>query len=153
MIDRKSTSGYVYSLGSGVISWSSKKQEVVALSSSEAEYVAATSAACQAVWLRRILADFLEKQVSSTDILCDNEATIKMTKNPAFHSRTKHIVIRYHFIRDLVAREEIFLKHCGTKEQVANVLTKPLIYTTVNAVVLHRGQLFLRNNQPLIHLA
>ncbi|GKE45824.1 hypothetical protein Tco_1473108 [Tanacetum coccineum] len=124
--DGKSTSGHMFSLGSGAISWSSKKQEVVALSSGEAEYIAVTSAACQAVWLRRLLNDLHKEQQGSTIILCDNKATIAMTKNPAFHNRTKHIDIRYHFIRTLAAKGEIVLKYCGTKEQVADVLTKSI---------------------------
>ncbi|GJR77080.1 retrovirus-related pol polyprotein from transposon TNT 1-94 [Tanacetum coccineum] len=105
--DGKSTSGHMFSLGSGAISWSSKKQEVVALSSGEAEYIAVTSAACQAVWLRRLLNDLHKEQQGSTIILCDNKATIAMTKNPAFHNRTKHIDIRYHFIRTLAAKVKL----------------------------------------------
>ncbi|XP_020272454.1 uncharacterized protein LOC109847633 [Asparagus officinalis] len=103
----KSTSGHVFSLGSGVISWSSKKQEIVTLSSSEAEYVAATAAVCQAIWLRRLLTDFYQIQEGATQVFCDNRATISMARNPAFHSRTKHIDIRYHFIRNLVVEGTI----------------------------------------------
>ena len=124
--DGTSTSGHLFSLGSGAISWSSKKQEVVALSSGEAEYIVVTLAVCQAVWLRRLLSDLHKEQQGSTLIFCDNKATIAMTKNPAFHNRTKHIDIRYHFIRSLAARGEIVLKFCGTKEQVADVLTKSI---------------------------
>ncbi|KAK9675641.1 hypothetical protein RND81_11G020800 [Saponaria officinalis] len=124
--ERKSTSGHTFSLGSGAISWSSKKQEVVALSSSEAEYIVVTAAACQAVWLRRLLRDFLQVQNGATELFCDNKSTISMTKNPAFHSRTKHIDIRYHFIRSLVSSDDIVLKYCNTNEQVADILTKPL---------------------------
>lgn len=101
--DRKSTSGFLFNLGSGAISWSSKKQEVVALSTSEAEYIAATLAACQAVWLRRLVADCDQKQADATEIFCDNRSAIAMSKKPAFHSRTKHIDIRYHYIRSLVS--------------------------------------------------
>lgn len=124
--DRKSTSASVFSLGSGAVTWSSKKQATTALSSTEAEYVAATSAACQAIWVRRILADLHQQQEDATDIFCDNKATIAMTKNPAFHGRTKHIDIRLHFIRDLVANKEIELTYCSTHEQVADVMTKSL---------------------------
>jgi hypothetical protein len=124
--DRRSVSANVFTLGSGVITWSSKKQTIAALSTSEAEYVAATSAACQAIWLRRVLADLQQKQKGATKIFCDNKATISMTKNPTFHSRTKHIDIRYHFIRDLVAKEEISLEYCSTQGQLADVLTKAL---------------------------
>lgn len=130
--DRRSTSGHVFSLGSGAISWSSKKQEVLALSSSEAEYIAAASAACQTVWLRRLLTDLDNAEQEATTVFCDNKATITMTKNPAFHSRTKHIDIRYHFIRSLVAKGEIALKFCGTKEQAADILTKSLLQAKHN---------------------
>ena len=108
--DRRSTSGYVFQLGSKSISWSSKKQATVALSSSEAEYVSATSAACEAVWLRRILKDLQQKTEDTTTIYCENISAIAMTKNPVFHSRTKHIEIRHHFIRELVEKQEIELQ-------------------------------------------
>lgn len=124
--NRGSTSENVFSLGSGAISWSSKKQDTVALSSLEAEYMAATSAGCQAVWLRKLLVDLQQEQIGPTEIWCDNKAAIAMTKNPAFHSRTKHIDIRYHFIRDLVVGGILSLKFCGTNDQVADVLTKSL---------------------------
>ena len=105
--DRKSTSGYAHSLGSGVISWASKTQQTIALSSSEAEYMATTSAACETVWLRRILANLKEQQDEATIMLCDNKSTIVMTKSPVFHVRTKHIEIFHHFIHELVARKKI----------------------------------------------
>ncbi|KAL3537425.1 hypothetical protein ACH5RR_000791 [Cinchona calisaya] len=107
--DRKNTSGHVFSLGSGAITGSSKKQATMALSSSEAEYVVATSSSCQCIWLRRILADLHQKQEKATEIFCDNKSTIAMTKNPAFHGRTKHIDICFHFIHELVAKGEIIL--------------------------------------------
>jgi len=124
--DRRSVSANVFTLGSGAVTWSSKKQATATLSTSETEYIAATSAACQAVWLRRVLADLQQVQKGATEIFCDNKATISMTKNPTFHSRTKHIDIRYHFIRDLVAKEEILLEYCKTQDQLADVLTKAL---------------------------
>ncbi|KAG7576575.1 Ribonuclease H-like superfamily [Arabidopsis thaliana x Arabidopsis arenosa] len=124
--DRKSTSGYVFNLGSGAICWSSKKQNVTALSSSEAKYTAATAAACQAVWLRRILEDVKQEQTKATTIFCDNKSTIAMTKNPAYHGRTKHISIKVHFIRDLVNEGSVGLEYCSTNEQSADVLTKAL---------------------------
>ncbi|KAM3327408.1 hypothetical protein P3S67_002534 [Capsicum chacoense] len=124
--DRKSSSGYVFSLGSYVISWNSKKQQIVALPSSEAEYISATASSCQEVWLKRLLADVFQEQATATEIFCNNKETIAVTKNMAFHSRIKHIDIRYRFIRDLVASGSIVLKHCGTNEQVADILTKAL---------------------------
>ncbi|XP_074314354.1 secreted RxLR effector protein 161-like [Silene latifolia] len=130
--DRKSTSGYVFTLGSGAISWSSKKQETVALSSSEAEYAAISSATCQAIWLRRLLKGLLHEQKSPTIIYCDNKAAISLTKNAVFHSRTKHIDIRHHFIRDMVAKGMIELKFCGTNQQIADILTKSLSIAKVD---------------------
>ncbi|KAF2317452.1 hypothetical protein GH714_022406 [Hevea brasiliensis] len=112
--------------GSGVITWSSKKQATVALSTSEAEYIVATSAACQTIWLRRLLVNLQQEQKGATEIFCDNKTTISMTKNPTFHSRTKHIELRHYFIRDLVAKEEIALKYRSTNEQLADILTKAL---------------------------
>ncbi|XP_038704708.1 uncharacterized mitochondrial protein AtMg00810-like [Tripterygium wilfordii] len=115
--DRKSTSGNIFKLGSGAVTWSSKKQAMTALSSTEAEYVAATSSVCQAIWLRRLLADLHQEQTGATQIFCDNKSTIAMAKNPAFHDRMKHIDIRYHFIREQVATGIIALKFCNTHEQ------------------------------------
>jgi len=114
--NRQSTSGYVFNLGSGVISWCSKKQEVVALSTSEAEYIAATAATCQVIWLRRLLSDLKQKQSGATKIFGDNRSSIAMTKNPTFHSRSKHIDIRYHFIQTCVSSGQIVLKAYDTIE-------------------------------------
>lgn len=122
--DRKSTSGYVFFLGTKPISWSSRKQKTVALSSAEAEYVSASDAACEAIWLRRILNDVEQVEKGPTTILCDNMSAIAMTKNPVFHSRTKHIELRHHFIRDLVQDGEVSLKFINTNEQVADIFTK-----------------------------
>ena len=122
--DRKSTSGYIFCLGSNVIAWNSKKQKTVALSSAEAEYIAATDAACEAIWLRRLLSD-LQQKIEEPIVICyDNMSTIAMTKNPVFHARTKHIELRHHFIRDLVSEGEIQLEFISTNDQPADVLTK-----------------------------
>ncbi|KAF2293641.1 hypothetical protein GH714_003632 [Hevea brasiliensis] len=87
--DRKSTTGYAFSLGSCVICWNSKKQPSTALSSSESEYMAVTLAACQAIGLRRIMEDMKLTQVEATTVYCDNQSTIAMAKNPVYHSRTR----------------------------------------------------------------
>ena len=124
--DRRSTTGYVFNLGSGAIAWSSKKQPSTALSSSEAEYTAVTSTACQAVWLRRILEDMKQHQPEATIIHCDNQSTIAMTKNPMYHNRTRHIDTRHHFIRELVSKGSIKILYCATNEQLADIFTKPV---------------------------
>ncbi|KAD3337683.1 hypothetical protein E3N88_33203 [Mikania micrantha] len=122
--DRKSVSANVFMLGNCAISWSSRKQSTVALSSSEAEYIAATAAACQGVWLRRILEDLGCDQELPTTIFCDNKSAINLSRNPIMHSRSKHIELKHHFIRDLVKQNVIQLEFCGTNEQLADMLTK-----------------------------
>jgi hypothetical protein len=123
---RKSTSGYAFHLGSGVVSRSSKKQPVVALSTAEAEYIAAASCAIQAVWLRRILEVMHQKQETPTKIFCDNMSAIALCKNPVFHERSKHIDIRYHKIRELIAKKEVEIDYCHTDDQSADIFTKTL---------------------------
>lgn len=122
--DMKSTSGYAFSLGSGMFSWASKKQATVAQSTAEAEYVAAAEATSQAIWLRRILEDMGEKQDKPTKINYDNKSAIAMAKNLVHHNRTKHITIKYHFIREAEATKGIKLDYCGIKDQIADIFTK-----------------------------
>ncbi|KAH9752994.1 hypothetical protein KPL71_014922 [Citrus sinensis] len=124
--NRKSTSGYLFCLGTNVISWSSRKQKSVALSSAEAEYIAATESACEAVWLRRILKDLQFNQDAATTIYCDNMSAIALTKNPVFHAKSKHIELRYHYIRDLVNKGEVNMEFISTNEQPADFLTKAI---------------------------
>ncbi|GKU89829.1 hypothetical protein SLEP1_g3916 [Rubroshorea leprosula] len=95
--DRKSTSGFVFMLGFGAISWSSKKQPIVTLSTTEAEYVVATSCACQAIWLRRIMEELELNQHEATSIYCDNSSAIKLSKNPVLHGSSNHIHVRIQF--------------------------------------------------------
>jgi len=113
-------------MGSGAISWASKKQPIVALSTAETEYVAATAAACQVIWMRRMLRSLFQEQAKGTVICCDNSSAIALSKNVVFHKRTKHIDTKFHYIRELVNNGEIVLKHCRTQEQVADILTKSL---------------------------
>ena len=124
--DRKNTSGYVFMLSSGAVSWSSKKQPVVTLSTTEAEFIAAASSACQAVWLRRILQQLNHEPRKSTTIYCDNSSTIKLSKNPVLHGRNKHIDVRFHFLQELTKDEVVELIQCSSQEQVADIMTKPL---------------------------
>ncbi|KAK4398434.1 Retrovirus-related Pol polyprotein from transposon TNT 1-94 [Sesamum angolense] len=105
--------------------WASKKQTTVAQSSAEAEYIAAAATSNQAIWLRRILEDIGDKQEEPT-IYCDNKSAIAITKNPVQHSRTKHIDIKYHSLREATTRGEIELKYCSTEEQLADIFTKAL---------------------------
>ena len=124
MDDRKSTSGNCFSSGSGLITWSSRKQSIVALSSTEAEYVAINSAGTQALWLRNFLEEIGEKKIQPTMIYCDNVSAIKLAKNPIHHSRKNNFDMKYHFIRDLVQKKDVELKHINTKHQLAYIFTK-----------------------------
>nr|GEW34838.1 retrovirus-related Pol polyprotein from transposon TNT 1-94 [Tanacetum cinerariifolium] len=126
MDDMRSTSGNCFILGIAAISWSSKKQTLVALSSTETEYVAAAAASCQVVWLRRILSDLGHEQVHPTSIKRDNKSAVMLARNPILHNRTKHIEIKHHFIREIIVKEEICLEECRSDEQIADVLTKSL---------------------------
>jgi hypothetical protein len=126
---RRSTSGYVFSVGSAVISWSSKLQTTVALSSCEAEYIGQTNATKEAIWLQRLLNEIQPEaanKAQATIIYCDNQGAIALAKNPQFHARTKHIDIQHHFVRDKVSEGVIELQYIETESQVADGLTKPL---------------------------
>jgi hypothetical protein len=124
--DRKSTSGCCFSLGSGMISRFSRKQTNVALSTTKAEYMVACLACTEAVWLRKLLSRLFDIELDATSICCDNQSCIKLSVNPMFNDKSKHIGIKYHFIRDVVEKGAVKLHYVATNEQVADVLTKPL---------------------------
>ena len=124
-IDRKSTSGTCQFLGYSLVSWSSKKQNSVALSTAEAEYVAIGNCCCQLLWMKQQLEDYGLK-FTKMPIYCDNTSAINLSKNPIQHSRTKHIEIRHHFLRDHVQKEDISIEYVHTDDQLADIFTKPL---------------------------
>ncbi len=124
--DHKSTSGYVFTLGGSAISWSSKKQPTVALSSTEAKYIMGTHAAKEATWLRLLLSELGQDMSSPTTLHVDNQSAIAIAWNPEFHDRTKHIDIHYHYIRQVIDDGTVCLVYTPTQEQVADVLTKGL---------------------------
>jgi hypothetical protein len=99
-VDRKSTSRCCFRLGSTVVSWFSWKDKLVALSSTKTEYMATSQASCEAIWLHKLLVGLFGHELRPTIIHCDNQSCIKLSENPIFHDRSKHIEIRYHFIRD-----------------------------------------------------
>jgi hypothetical protein len=107
------------------VSWSSKKQNSVALSIAEAEYVAAGACCAQLLWMKQTLKDY-ECHFSHIPLLCDNESAIKLANNLISHSRTKHIDIRHHFLRDHEAKGDIVLSHVSTDKQLADIFTKPI---------------------------
>jgi len=128
-VDRKSTSGGCHLLGRSLVSWSSKKQNSVALSTAEAEYIAAGACCAQILYMKQTLLDFGVK-LDRIPLLCDNESAVKIAKNPVQHSRTKHIDIRHHFLRDHEAKGDISLQGVRSEEQLADIFTKPLDEST-----------------------
>jgi hypothetical protein len=124
-INRKSTSGTCQFLGRSLVSWASKKQNSVALSTAEAEYIAAGQCCAQLLWMRQTLRDYGYKLTKVT-LLCDNESAIRMADNLVEHNRTKHIAIQYHFLRDHQQKGDIEIAYINTKDQLADIFTKPL---------------------------
>ena len=124
--DWKSTSGHIFFFGGMAVSWSYQKQSIVALSSCEAEYIAATSATCQAVWMNRLIGELMSNEATKVKLLVDNQSAITLSKNPVHHNRTKHIDTRYHFIRQCVEDRKIEIAFVRTEDQLADMFTKAL---------------------------
>ncbi|KAJ9566813.1 hypothetical protein OSB04_002779 [Centaurea solstitialis] len=137
-LDRKSTSGHVQFLGDKLVSWGSKKQHCVSTSTAEAEYVAAASCCSQVLWMRTQLRDY-GYNFNHIPIYCDSKSAIAITCNPVQHTRTKHIDIRYHFIKDHVERGTIELYFVNTEYQLADLFTKPLDEKRFNFLISKLG--------------
>jgi len=128
-VDRRSTSGGCHLLGCSLVSWSSKKQNSVALSTAEAEYIAAGACCAQILYMKQSLLDY-GVVLYRIPLLCDNESVVKIANNPVQHSRTKHIDIHHHFLRDHMARNDITLCGVRSEDQLADIFTKPLDEST-----------------------
>ncbi|KAL0451880.1 UNVERIFIED_CONTAM: Retrovirus-related Pol polyprotein from transposon TNT 1-94 [Sesamum latifolium] len=129
--DRRSTTGYVFTLGGGPICWKSTVQSIVALSTTEAEYMAVAEAAKEALWLNGLAKD-LGVEHGGVQLHCDSQSAIYLAKNQMYHARTKHIDVRYHKIRELIASGDIMLRKVHTSENAADMLTKPLTVDKFN---------------------
>jgi hypothetical protein len=105
----------------------SKKQSSVSLSTAEAEYIVVATCCTQVLWMKQTLTDIQVEYYEPISIYCDNTSAISISKNPVMHSKTKHIPIKYHFLREHVTEENIRVENVGTKEQVADIFTKPLL--------------------------
>jgi hypothetical protein len=136
-LDRKTTSGTCQFLGSSLVSWSSRKQSSVAQSTTEAEYVAAASCCSQLLWITYTMSDFVE-EYTHVPLQCDNTSAISVAKNLVLHSKTKHIEVRYNFLRHNVEKGNIALIHVPTHDLLADIFTKPLDQTTFSHL---RGEL------------
>ncbi|XP_042755647.1 secreted RxLR effector protein 161-like [Lactuca sativa] len=129
VVDRKSTGGMAFYVNESLVTWASQKQKVVALSSCEAEFIAATMSACQGIWLRRLVTELTKQRVPPVTLFVDNQSALNLMRNPVFHGRSKHIDIRYHFIRDCVESGEITVSYVCSNKQKADVLTKAMAKT------------------------
>jgi hypothetical protein len=125
LVDRKSTSGACQFLERSLVSWSSKKQNSIVLSTAEAEYIVVGSCCTQILYLKQSLVDYNIK-LGSVPLLCNNESVVKIAKNPVLHSRTKHIDIRHHFLCEKEANGDIALQNIRSEEQSVDIFTKPL---------------------------
>ncbi|GJR71625.1 retrovirus-related pol polyprotein from transposon TNT 1-94 [Tanacetum coccineum] len=139
-VDRKSTSGICTFVGCCLTSWFSKKQTALAISTTEAEYVSAGKACQQALWMKQALIDY-DVRLDDVPIMCDNKGAIDLSKNPVQHSRTKHIEIRHHFLRDNVQKGHISIKKVPSVDNIADILTKPLKRESFNYLRLGLGMM------------
>lgn len=128
--DRKPISGYAFKVYGSLVSWSTRKQSTVSKSSTEVDYVALSNAASEAVWIREILKDIGVKIISPTTIYEDNQSTIKIAEDDGEPKRLKHIDVKHHYIRELIALETIKLDYVTSKEQMADIFTKGLTANT-----------------------
>jgi hypothetical protein len=124
--DRRAILGYAFLIDGGAISWSSKRQEIVSLSTTESEYVAVTHGSKEAVWLQSLLSHVFGPFKDPTTLFSDNQSAIALTRDHQYHARTKHIDVRYHWIRWVVEQGTIQLVYCPTDDMVADALTKAL---------------------------
>ncbi|GJR85102.1 hypothetical protein Tco_0209113 [Tanacetum coccineum] len=139
-VDRKSTNGVYTFMGCCLTSWFSKKQTALAISTTEAEYVSAGKACQQALWMKHDLIDY-GVRLDDIPIICDNKGAIDLSKNPVQHSRTKHIEIRHHFLRDNVQKGNISIEKVSSEDNIANILTKPLKREPFNYLRLGLGMM------------
>ena len=127
--DRRSYTGFVFKLANSAISWESRKQRTVALSSTEAEYMALTEAAKETTYLRCFLKEvgILSSDAKPTNVFCDNQGAQELMRNPVHHARSKHIDIRHHYVREVFEKGDLEVEYITTTEMVADVLTKALL--------------------------
>lgn len=124
--DRRSTTGYVLKLGSSTVVWGSQKQSCVALSTTESEYISASQTVKEIIWLSKLTSELFKRRLETPILHIDNQSTIRLIKNPEYHKRTKHIDIRYHFVREKFFENLFTVQYVTTKDQEADIFTKAL---------------------------
>ncbi|GJW67941.1 hypothetical protein Tco_0122365 [Tanacetum coccineum] len=139
-VNQKSTSGIFTFMGCGLTSWFLKKQTALAISTTETEYVSAGKACQQALWMKQALIDY-NIRLEGISIMYDNKGSIDLSKNPVQHSRTKHIEIRHHFLRDKVQKGKISIENVPSEDKIADILTKPLKRDPFNYLRLGLGMM------------
>ncbi|GJX28275.1 hypothetical protein Tco_0236354 [Tanacetum coccineum] len=139
-VDRKSTSRIYTFVGYCLTSWFLKKQNALAISTTEAKYVSAEKACQQALWMKQALIEY-DLRLDDVPIICDNKGVIDLSKNPMQHSRTKHIEIRHHFLRDNVQKGHISIEKVPSVDNIAGILTKPLKRESFNYLRLGLGMM------------
>ena len=139
MDDRHSNTGNLFVMSGGAISWFNRKQTVVALSTAEAEYVALSTAPQEATWLRGLLSDIKATPKTPTIIKEDNQGTITIARNPISHARTKHMDIKFHYVREALHNGIIELVYCPTDQMTADILTKSLSHNRFEILPLEMG--------------
>ena len=137
--DRHAVSGYAFIINGGAASWSAKRQSIISLSTTESEYVAAAHAAKEALWLRSLIEQLFNEKLSPTTMFSDNQSAIALAKDHQYHAWTKHIDVRYHFIRWIVEKGAVRLVYCLTEDMVADTLTKALPSAKVKHFAVELG--------------
>ncbi|XP_042753315.1 secreted RxLR effector protein 161-like [Lactuca sativa] len=146
LVNSKSTSGMIFYLGRNAITWQSQKQKTVALSTCEAEFMAATTTECQAIWLANLVKELTGHHIMPITLYVDNKSAITLMKNHVFHGRSKHIDIRYHFIRECDERGQIIVEYVNSKDQRADIFTKALAYVKYGEM---RNMIGVTNLEPI----
>lgn len=137
--ERRSTTGYVFVLQGGAISWATRKQPTIALSSTEAEFMSMVAAIQEALWLKRFESELFADATPSIQLNCDNQGAIKLATNNNYHARTKHIDVKNYFIREKLAEGIIKLSYLNTKEMIADIMTKPVNFAKLSQFIEQYG--------------
>jgi hypothetical protein len=143
--DRKSTSGGAFFLGKCLVSWLSKKQPSISLSTKEVEYIVVASCCTQVIWMKQTLEDLQVKYDHPILLNCDNTSAINLSKNHVMHSKTKHIPIKFHFLREHVSQKVVKVEYVDTKEQIEDIFTKPLPRSTFDYLRQKLGVISISN--------